>query len=71
MSGGKAMREATKRMNSGATTQKKTFSDEMDHESTYFLPTEVDTDGMSADIGVKWSTSGVTVSKTSLKHTIR
>jgi len=37
MSGGKAMREATKRMNSGATTQKKTFSDEMDHESTYLL----------------------------------
>ena len=64
MSGGKAMGEATKRTNSGATTQKKMFSDEMDHEPTYFLPTEVDTGGMSAGIGVKRSTSGATGNKT-------
>ena len=70
MGGGKAMREATKTTNSGATTQKKTFSDEMDHEYTYFLPTEVDTGGMSAGIGVKRSISGVAVNKTSFKHTI-
>jgi len=35
MSGGKAIREATKRTNSGVTTQQKTFSDEMDHETTF------------------------------------
>jgi len=35
MSGGKAIREATKRTNSGATTQQKTFSDEMDHQPTF------------------------------------